>query len=96
MFQKQEERATFISIQAEHRAALGAYQRIIRVTEAKVIGGTSATYDVIAQFEKFEGVRTIFGFMRSGKSAPWLLRSYKIVVPVPRAADEPRKPAPKK
>jgi len=96
VFQKQELRGAFESIQAEHRAALGAYQRILRVTEAKVIGGTSAAFDVIAQFEKSEGVRTTFGFTRTGKAAPWQLRSYKIVVPVPRAADEPRRALPKK
>ena len=96
VFQKQEERSAFVAIQAEHRAALGPYQRILRVTEAKVIGGTSAAFDVIAQFEKSEGVRTIFGFTRTGKTAPWQLRSYKIVVPVPRAADEPRRILPKK
>ena len=92
IFQKQEERSTFIAIQAEHKAALGAYQRtLIAVTEAKVIGGTSATYDVITQYDKAEGVRTIFELTRASKSAAWQLRNFKTVVPVPRAADEPVK-----
>ncbi len=96
IFQKQEERSTFIAIQAEHKNALGAYQRIIHVSEAKVIGGTSATYDAIAQYDKAEGVRTIIGLTRASKTAPWLLRSFKTVVPVPRAADLPKKPPPVK
>ncbi len=96
IFQKAEERSTFISIQAEHRNALGAYQRIIHVSEAKVIGGTSATYDAIAQYDKAEGVRTIIGLMRASKTAAWELRSFKTVVPVPRAADVSKKPPVKK
>lgn len=85
VFKKQESRATFEQIQREHRDDLGAYKRILDVTEAKVIDGVSATFDVLAEFEKSSAVRCVFGFYRVSKSAPWLLRSLKIVVPMPRA-----------
>lgn len=85
VFKKQEARPTFESIQQEHRDDLGAYKRLLTVTEAKVIEGTSATFDVLAEFEKSSAVRCVFGFTRTSKAAPWLLRSFKVVVPMPRA-----------
>lgn len=85
VFKKQESRATFEQIQREHVDDLGAYKRILDVTEAKVIDGVSATFDVLAQFEKSSGVRCVFGFYRRSKASPWRLRSLKIVVPMPRA-----------
>ncbi|HSN25335.1 MAG TPA: hypothetical protein VLT45_03590, partial [Kofleriaceae bacterium] len=87
VFKKQESRATFEAIQQEHRDDLGAYKRILTVTEAKVIEGTSATFDVLAEFEKSSAVRCVLGFTRESKAAPWQLRSFKIVVPMPRADD---------
>jgi hypothetical protein len=88
VFQKQEPKAVFVQLQAEHIAALGAYRRIIAVTEAKVIGGTSATFDTLAEFERASGVRSVFGFFRRSKQDPWKLRSFKIAMPMPRAADD--------
>jgi hypothetical protein len=89
VFQKQEAKAVFMQLQAEHSAALGAYRRIIAVTEAKVaIGGGSATFDTLAEFERASGVRTVFGFFRLSKGEPWKLRSFKMVLPMPRAADD--------
>jgi hypothetical protein len=94
VFQKQEQKARFIQLQAEHLAALGSYRRIIAVTEAKVIGdakltgGSSATFDTLAEFEKASGVRTVFVFYRRSRLEPWKLRSLKIVLPMPRADDE--------
>lgn len=85
VFKKQESRATFEQIQREHLDDLGAYKRILDVTEAKVIDGVSATFDVLAEFEKSNAVRCVFSFHRESKSAPWRLRSLKIVVPMPRA-----------
>jgi hypothetical protein len=85
VFKKQESRATFEAIQREHRDDLGAYKRLLTVTEAKVIEGTSATFDVLAEFEKSSAVRCVFGFTRTSKASPWLLRSLKVVVPMPRA-----------
>ena len=85
VFKKAETRDKFAAIQAEHAAALGTYKRILRVTEAKVIAGTSATFDVVTEFDRSSGVRVVFGFQRSSKSAPWQLRSFKLVVPMPRA-----------
>ena len=87
VFQKQEPKAKFVQLQGEHMAALGNYRRIIAVTEAKVmIGGTSATFDTLAEFDKASGVRTVFGLFRRSKLDPWKLRSFKIVLPMPREA----------
>ena len=88
VFKKQETRAKFVVIQDERRAVLGAYKRILRITEAKVIGGTSATFDVVVEFEHSNGVRTVFGFERTSKTSPWRLRSLKLVLPMPRADEE--------
>jgi hypothetical protein len=88
VFQKQESRDVFLRIEQQQQQALGSYKRILQITEAKMIGGTSATFDVVAEFEKSSGVRAVFGFERDTKSAPWRLRSLKIVVPMPRAEDE--------
>lgn len=98
VFQKQEQKAKFVQLQLEHLVTLGNYRRIIAVSEAKVIGGTSATFDTLAEFDKASGVRTVFGFVRRGKLEPWKLRSFKIVLPMPRGAEDaapkPSAPAP--
>ena len=92
IFKKQESRDQFILTQRLHNDALGGYRRILSVTEAKVTKGTtlleSATFEILAQFDKASGVRTVFGFERNALNAPWLLRSLKIVEPMPRAEDE--------
>jgi hypothetical protein len=88
VFRKQEPKAKFVQLQLEHQVALGAYRRIIAVTEAKVIGGTTATFDTLAEFEKASGVRTVFGFVRRSRLEPWRLRSFKIVLPMPRADED--------
>ena len=98
VFRKQETRAKFVAIQDEHQNVLGAYKRILRVTEAKVISGgassarggiappaESATFDVVVEFDRSSGVRVVFGFDRNAKAAPWQLRSFKLVVPMPHA-----------
>ncbi|MFT3693563.1 MAG: hypothetical protein QM831_10520 [Kofleriaceae bacterium] len=85
VFRQQETRILFATIQDDNRKVLGAYKRILRVTEAKVIGGTSATFDVVTEFERSSGVRVVFGFERSSKSSAWQLRSFKLVLPMPRA-----------
>jgi hypothetical protein len=88
VFQKQEPKAKFVQLQLEHQVALGAYRRIIAVTEAKVIGGTSATFDTLTEFEKASGVRAVFAFHRGSKAERWRLRSLKIVLPMPRADED--------
>jgi hypothetical protein len=93
VFQKQEERSRFIQLAVERAQILGNYSRIIAVTEAKVIGGTNATFDVITEYARSSGVRVIFGFYRRSKANPWKLRSFKVVVPMPRADEQPL-PAP--
>ncbi|MGE0870941.1 MAG: hypothetical protein AB7P03_20420 [Kofleriaceae bacterium] len=87
VFQNQEERARFARIQAEHAATLGRYVRIIAVTEAKVIRGTSATYDILTEYSASMGVRATFGFTRESKADRWQLRSLKVVLPMPRVGE---------
>jgi hypothetical protein len=93
VFKQQESRARFIQIQEEHRAALGSYKRLLTVTEARAIGGVTATFDMLAEFDKSSGVRVDFGFARASKSAPWELRRFKVVVPMPRAEEDAVRPA---
>ena len=93
VFQQQESRARFVQIQEEQRAALGNYKRLLTVTEARSIAGVTATFDMLAEFEKSNGVRVDFGFSRPSKAAPWQLRRFKVVVPMPRAEDEAARPA---
>ena len=89
VFQKQESKAKFVQLQLEHLVALGDYRRIIAVSEArKGIGGTQATFDALAEFDKASGVRTVFGFYRGSDRDPWKLRSFKVVLPTPRGAAE--------
>jgi hypothetical protein len=88
VFQKQESRDKFAQLHVEHERALGKYVRLLDVTEAKMLAGTTATFDVVAEFELAKGVRVVFGFERDAKSSPWKLRSFKLVVPMPRAEDE--------
>jgi hypothetical protein len=99
VFQMQEQKAKFVQLQHEHQFVLGNYRRIIAVTEAKVIGGTSATLDTLAEFDKASGVRVVFGFERGSRLDPWKLASFKVVLPMPRGAENtfpeaPAEPAP--
>jgi hypothetical protein len=104
VFQKQEEKGRFAVLQKEHAATLGDYRRIIDVTEARLdVAGTAATFDVLAEYTKAQGVRAIFGFYRSSRQGVWKLRSLKVVLPMPRADEtaatsdedeEPEAPAP--
>lgn len=91
VFQKQEERGRFITLQEEHRVLLGPYVRILKVTEAKVIGnvtgGNNATFEVITEYARSSGVAVTFGFYRGSRTKPWKLRSFKVVLPMPRAGD---------
>jgi X-X-X-Leu-X-X-Gly heptad repeat protein len=88
VFQKQESKAKFVQLQLEHLLQLGSYRRIIAVSEAKVIGGTLATFDTLAEFDKASGVRAVFGFYRRSRLDPWKLRSFKVVLPMPRESGE--------
>ncbi len=84
IFQQQETRPGFIAIHDEHLDALGAYKRLLTVTEAKSIGGRTAYFDAVAEFERSSGVRVVFNFSRPSKTRRWELRSLKIVIPMPR------------
>jgi X-X-X-Leu-X-X-Gly heptad repeat protein len=88
VFQKQERKAKFVQLQLEHLVALGNYRRITAVSEAKVIDGTSATFDTLAEFDKANGVRVVFGLYRGSKRDPWQLRSFKVVLPMPRGVED--------
>lgn len=86
IFQKQEQKARFVALQAEHALTLGDYRRIIAVTEAKVFsGGNIGVFDVLLEYTRAAGVRAIFSFYRGSKTLPWKLRSFKLVLPMPRA-----------
>jgi len=88
VFQQQESRASFAELQQEHTVMLGAYKRVLRVTEARMgIDGTSATFDCVVEFDRASGVRVVFGFERAAKTQPWQLNSFKLVVPMPRVDD---------
>lgn len=86
VFQKQQTRLKFAAIVSEHLRVLGAYRRILRVTEAKMMGN-SASFDVVVEFERANGVRIVFGFERASKTVPWQLYSFKLVMPMPRVDD---------
>lgn len=85
IFKQQESRLRFAQIQEEQRAALGNYKRVLNVTDARAIGGVSATFDVVAEFEKSSGVRVEFDFTRPSKFERWQLARFKVTVPMPRA-----------
>lgn len=84
VFRSQQARAKFVAIVSENLATLGTYRRILRVTEAKMMG-SSATFDVVVEFERASGVRIVFGFERGAKPTQWQLYSFKLVLPMPRA-----------
>lgn len=86
VFKKQQTRLKFVAIISEQLRVLGAYRRILRVTEAKMMAN-SASFDVVVQFERASGVRIAFGFERGAKTAPWSLFSFKLVMPMPRVHD---------
>lgn len=87
IFKQQETRARFIQVQEDARAAIGNYKRLLTVTEAKSIGGVTATFDAVAEFERASGVRVVADFARSSEAEPWQLRRFKVEVPMPRAED---------
>lgn len=94
VFQQQEEKSKFMQIQRDHHGVLGDYRRIVAVSEARTIRGVSATFDVVLEYERSQGVRAIFGLTRGARTEAWKLRSLKIVLPMPRAAEPapPKKP----
>jgi hypothetical protein len=93
IFKKSETKPSFIAIQDNHRRELGAYRRILDVTEARLLNN-SASYELLAEYEKSSAVRTVFGFERASMTAPWMLHSLKIVLPMPRAEAEAPATAP--
>lgn len=85
IFKQQQTRASFIEIQEEQRRALGAYRRVLTITDARSIGGLTSTFDIVAEFEKASGVRVEFDFTRPSKFERWQLARFKVTLPMPRA-----------
>jgi hypothetical protein len=89
MFKRQEDRATFEQVARDRATALGAFRRIVAVTEARYTGPDelSATFDGLVEYVK--GVaRVVFVFERDaagGSAATWRMRGLRVVVPMPRA-----------
>jgi hypothetical protein len=94
IFKQNERRERFIQVQDDAQAAIGKYKRLLNVTEAKSIGGLTATFIAVAEFERSSGVRVDADFSRpsrtdaAGNPTKWQLRRFKIAVPYPRADDE--------
>ncbi len=84
IFKQQESRLRFMQIQEEQRQALGNWKRILDVTDARAIGGLTATFDVLCEFERSSGVRVEFDFTRGSKYERWKLARFKVTVPMPR------------
>ena len=101
VFRQQEKRDMFVQVQGERIAALGKFKRFVAVTEASQLSSTStanptpesATFDALGEYENTVA-RTAFSFVRRNKADTWKLRRLKVVVPMPRADDEPH-PKPK-
>jgi len=89
LLQKQQEKARFVALQEQNRETLGDYRRILAVPEAKIYGGSSASFDAVLEFTKSQGVRAVFGFYRATRSDPWRLKSFKLVQPMPRGERAP-------
>jgi len=93
LFQKSVGRGDFERIEAERRAALGRYNRILDETRsasqgATSPGGSAAWLTALVQYDT-ANVSTSFGFSWVDNS--WKLSSYVVVLPMPRA---PRSPGP--
>ncbi len=84
IFKQQETRARFIQLHEEARAVLGNYKRVLTVTDARAIGGVSASFDIVCEFERASGVRVDFDFTRHDKYDRWQLARLKITLPMPR------------
>jgi hypothetical protein len=91
LFQKTVTRADFERIEAERRAALGRYNRILDETKSSTQGatspgGSSAWITALVQYENAV-VSSSFAF--SWVDDMWKLSSYVVVLPMPRAPRSP-------
>jgi hypothetical protein len=94
IFKQQESRLRFIQIQEEQRAAIGNWKRILDVTDARSIGGLTATFDIVCEYERSSGVRVEFDFTRPSKFERWKLARFKVTLPMPRPYEVLSDPSP--
>lgn len=82
-------KADFVRLQRERTEALGNYKGIIEYKSgSKKLGDLSATFTGLVEYQRAGVVSVAVSFARDDERAPWLLRSLKIVLPMPRL-DEP-------
>lgn len=89
LFQKTVTRADFVRIEAERRAALGRYTRILDETKSRGStspGGSYAWLTALVQYDNAV-VSSSFGFTWIDDT--WKLSSYVVVLPMPRAPRGP-------
>ena len=60
-----------------------------------MIGGTYATFDVLAEFVKSSAVRVVFGLQRDSRATRGRLRRFKVALPMPRIDEDPQPAAQK-
>lgn len=89
IFKQQVSRLQFTQNQEDVRLVLGNYKRLLTITDARSIGGLTATFDVVAEFERSSGVRVEFDFTRPSKFERWKLARFKVTVPMPRPNESP-------
>jgi hypothetical protein len=87
--------AAFVQLEAERRALVGRNKRIVAVTEAREIAGSSTSTALFDALVEYDGgvIRSTFKLERASRGDPWQLLSYKVVMPVPRADVEVVAPA---
>lgn len=82
----------FVRLQRERTEALGNYKGIIEYKSgSKRLGDLSATFTGLVEYQRAGVVSVAVSFARDDERAPWLLRSLKIVLPMPRL-DESNEP----
>lgn len=85
-------KADFMRLQRERTEALGNYKGIIEYKSgSKKLGDLSATFTGLVEYQRAGVVSVAVSFERDDERAPWLLRSLKIVLPMPRL-DESAEP----
>jgi hypothetical protein len=89
VFHSSAPKAEFVRLQRERNATLGNFVRVIEHRGgSKKYGDLSATFTGLVEYET--GVVTAaLNFGRTDEGAPWLLNSFKVVLPMPRPNEVP-------